>query len=64
MPFSALPGVGGNAAKSLQAARDVRPFRSVEDLQSRARVSRAVVETLRAHGCFSALPQSDQLSLF
>jgi len=63
-PFSALPGVGENAAKSLQAARDVRPFRSVEDLQSRARVSRAVVETLRAHGCFSALPQSDQLSLF
>ncbi|MFZ5975327.1 MAG: PolC-type DNA polymerase III [Bacillota bacterium] len=63
-PFSALPGVGENAARSMQAAREQQPFRSVEDLQSRAHVSRAVIETLRAHGCFHKLPQSDQLSLF
>jgi DNA polymerase-3 subunit alpha (Gram-positive type) len=63
-PFTSLPGVGETAARSIQAAREQRPFRSIEDLQARTRISRAVVETLEKHGCLPGLPPSDQLTLF
>ena len=39
-------------------------FLSIEDLQTRAHVSRAVIDTLMETGALNGLPQSSQLSLF
>jgi DNA polymerase-3 subunit alpha (Gram-positive type) len=51
LPFVALPGVGRTAAENIVRAREAAPFRSVEDLQERARLSRSVIQVLETHGC-------------
>lgn len=63
-PFSAIAGVGGNAALNIVRAREEGEFLSVEDLQQRSRVSRPVIELMQEHGCLEGLPESNQLSLF
>lgn len=63
-PFSAIGGIGENAAKQIAAAREEGEFLSVEDFQTRSRASKTVVELLKALGCFRGLPDSNQLSLF
>ncbi|HEY8530880.1 MAG TPA: PolC-type DNA polymerase III, partial [Limnochorda sp.] len=63
-PLMALPGVGRQAAMAIAEAREEGPFGSMENLQSRSRVSRTVVEVLRDHGALGALPEKDQLTLF
>lgn len=63
-PFRSLEGIGDTAARSIVREREMGEFMSVEDLISRTRVSRTVVETLREHGCLDNLPESNQISLF
>lgn len=63
-PFSALDGVGENAAKNIVKAREAGEFLSKEDLQERSRASKTVIEHLERHGCLDGLPDSNQLSLF
>ncbi|MBX6352327.1 MAG: PolC-type DNA polymerase III [Thermoflavifilum sp.] len=63
-PFAAVPGIGEAAAQSLYEARQSGPFLSVEDLQTRSRVSRAVLDVLEELGCLQDLPATNQLSLF
>lgn len=63
-PFAAIPGVGEAAAASLHKAASEGPFLSIEDLQSRSRVSKTVVEILEGMGCLKGLPETNQLSLF
>ena len=69
MPFSALPGVGENAAESLaNACKKVRDehdtFSSIEDFAARTGAGSSTVATLKACGAFGDLPDSDQISLF
>ena len=64
MPFSALGGLGENAAANIVAARDEEPFFSVEDLQKRAKLSKSVIEILRTNGALDNLNETDQLSMF
>ncbi len=64
MPFSALAGVGENAAESIIKARDEEPFFSIEDLQIRAGLNKSVVETLRNAGVLDGINETDQLSFF
>ncbi|GAA4871850.1 PolC-type DNA polymerase III [Paenibacillus vulneris] len=63
-PFSALAGIGVNAAKNIAAAKDDGPFLSIEDFQTRSKASKTIVELLGSMGCFRGLPESNQLSLF
>ncbi|MBX5437100.1 MAG: PolC-type DNA polymerase III [Alicyclobacillaceae bacterium] len=63
-PLAAVQGIGAAAATGIFQARQDGPFLSVEDLQQRGRVSRAVVEVLQALGCLEGLPETNQLSLF
>jgi DNA polymerase-3 subunit alpha (Gram-positive type) len=63
-PFSAIQGVGENAAKNLAAARADGDFLSIEDFQMRTKATKTVVELLNGLGCFRGLPESNQLSLF
>jgi DNA polymerase-3 subunit alpha (Gram-positive type) len=64
MPFSALGGVGENAAESVIKAREEEPFFSVEDLQIRAGLNKKVIETLRAAGVLDNVNETEQLSFF
>ncbi len=64
LPFTALKGVGEAAAQNLQKASQEGPYISMEDVQSRSGVSKAVIETLEAAGAMSGLPKSSQISLF
>ncbi len=62
-PLESLEGVGQAAAQAIAAARE-RPFTSIEDLQNRAKVTKTVIEALRAHGALDGLPETDQMTLF
>ncbi|MBO5355974.1 MAG: PolC-type DNA polymerase III [Clostridia bacterium] len=64
MPFSALAGVGENAAENIIKARDEEPFFSIEDLQIRASLNKSVIETLRHAGVLDHVNETDQLSMF
>ncbi|CDC63718.1 dNA polymerase III polC-type [Clostridium sp. CAG:448] len=64
MPFSALPGLGENAAASIEQARQKEPFFSVEDLQTRAKLTKAIIEILRRNGVLDGLNETDQLTFF
>ncbi len=63
-PFSAIAGIGENAAKNIAAAREDGDFLSVEDFQQRSKASKTIVELLGGMGCFRGLPESNQLMLF
>jgi len=62
MPFSALAGLGENAAANIVAAREEEPFFSVEDLQIRAKLTKSVIEVLRNNKVLEGLDETDQLS--
>ena len=64
MPFSALSGLGENAAANIVAAREEEPFFSVEDLQIRAKLTKSVIEVLRNNKVLEGLDETDQLSFF
>lgn len=64
-PFSAVDGIGENAAKQIAAAKEEGgEFLSIEDFQQRSRATKTIVELMRTMGCFRGLPDSNQLSLF
>ncbi|MGI5878399.1 MAG: PolC-type DNA polymerase III [Christensenellales bacterium] len=63
-PLTALPGLGAAAAHSIVAGREAGRFLSVEDMQKKTRVSKAVVEILDRYRCLGDLPASDQVSFF
>jgi DNA polymerase-3 subunit alpha (Gram-positive type) len=63
-PFASLQGVGTSAAAGIVEARKDGEFISVEDLRQRSGITKAVVETLRLHGCLNGLPETNQLTLF
>ena len=64
MPFSALSGLGENAAQKIIQAREEEPFFSIEDLQTRAGLTKSVIEILRKNRVLDNLNETDQLSFF
>ena len=65
MPFSALSGVGENAAIGLAQAREgVDTFVCVDDFAAKAGASSAVIDALRQVGALDGMPESRQISLF
>ena len=63
-PFRAVPSLGDNVAKQIMAAREEREFLSKEDLATRGKVSKTVIEYLDENGVLKGLPDENQLSLF
>ena len=63
-PLSSLQGLGVNVAQSIASTRDGNPFSSIEDLKTRGRASKTVIDILKNHGCLGDLPESDQMMLF
>lgn len=64
LPFSSLAGVGDAAAESLAAEGKKGEYLSIEDMQIKTKVTKAVIETLASVGVLQGLPESSQMSLF
>lgn len=64
LPFSSLHGVGGAAADSLAETGKHTEYLSIEDMQIKTKVTKAVIETLKDVGVLKDLPESSQMSLF
>ena len=64
MPFSALPGLGENAAINIIEARNQEKFFSVDDLRVRAKLTKSVIDILRKNRVLDNLNETDQLSFF
>ena len=64
LPFSSLPGVGEAAAISLAKNGKKNEYLSIEDMQIKTKVTKAVIETLKEAGVLNDLPESSQMSLF
>jgi DNA polymerase-3 subunit alpha (Gram-positive type) len=65
LPFLSLAGVGETAANSLANAKNSGgKYLSVEDLQSRSKVSKSVIDTLAQSEVLDGLPKSSQMTLF
>lgn len=63
-PFRAIPGLGDSVAKQIVAAREEGEFLSKEDLSSRGKVSKTLIEYMSEHGILDGMPEQNQLSLF
>lgn len=63
-PFRAVPGLGLNVAKQIVAAREEREFLSKEDLATRGKVSKTLIEFMTTNHVLDDLPDENQLSLF
>ena len=64
LPFSSLPGLGDTAADNIENARKDESFVSIEDLQIRAKLTKAVVDILRRNGVLDGIDETDQMSVF
>ena len=67
LPFSAIDGIGINAAKGIFNAvsqQGDEPFLSKEDFASKSGVSTAVIAALDELGALEDLPDTNQVSLF
>ena len=63
-PFRAVPSLGANVAKQIMASREDGIFLSKEDLATRAKVSKTIIEYLTEQGVLKDMPDENQLSLF
>ena len=54
-PFNSIDGLGDTVAKNLVAEREKREFLSIEEVQTRAKVSQTLIEKMRQMGIFDGL---------
>ncbi len=63
-PLNALQGLGGAAALNIVEARRDGEFLSIDELRTKAKISKSVIEILDRNNCLKGLPESNQLCLF
>jgi len=64
LPFSSIAGIGESAAIALAECGKKGEYFSIEELQQKTKVTKAVIESLREIGSLKGLPESSQISLF
>ena len=64
LPFMTIPGIGEAAAISLAECGKQGEYFSVEEMQQKTKVTKAVIESLREIGALKGIPESSQMSLF
>ena len=63
-PFKAIDGLGDVVAKNIENEAKKAPFISIEDFQTRCKVSQTLIEKMRSMGIFDGMPETSQLTLF
>ncbi len=63
-PFSSIDGLGDTVAQNIVKEREKKPFLSIEDVQTRGKVSGTLIEKMKEMKILDNLPESNQLSLF
>ena len=63
-PFRAIDGLGDVVAKNIENEAERAPFISIEDFQTRCKVSQTLIDKMRTMGIFEGMPETSQLSLF
>ena len=63
-PFSTIDGLGESVAEKIVEERKNKPFLSKEDVSSRGKVSKTLIEKMTNMGILTDMPDSNQLSLF
>ena len=64
LPINSYQGIGSSAAQNIMNARADGEFKSIEDLKNRARVTKAVVETLKESGALGEMTETSQITFF
>ncbi len=64
MPFTSLGGLGESAAQKIVEVRDAGEIYSIEDLRTRAGLSKSVIEILRSVHALDGLNETNQFSFF
>ena len=64
LPFTSLPGLGETAAIHIMEAMKTGDIFSIEELRTRAKVSKSVLELLEKNGAMKGMSKTNQLSLF
>jgi DNA polymerase-3 subunit alpha (Gram-positive type) len=64
LPFTAMKGLGETAAETIIEARKKGNFFSKDDLLTRTKISKTILEVMDKMGCTAGLPDSAQVSLF
>ena len=63
-PLTAIAGLGASVADSIVKAREEKPFTSIDDIKSRCKVSKTVLEVMGQIGAVHDLPEKSQVSIF
>ena len=63
-PFSSIDGLGDVVAKNIENEAKKHPFISIEDFQTRCKVSSTLIEKMKNMGIFEDMPETSQLTLF
>ena len=63
-PFRSIDGLGDVVAKNIEKEAERAPFISIEDFQTRCKVSQTLIDKMMTMGIFNGMPETSQLSLF
>lgn len=64
LPLNSLAGFGGQAAESVVEARKEGPFRTIDDLRERTKVSKTLIALMKEKGYLKGIPETNQVNLF
>ena len=63
MPLIAVDGLGEKVAKRISEERNIE-FYSIQDLKTRTKINKTIVDLLKEYDCLPSLPETNQLTLF
>ena len=63
-PFISIDGLGEVVAKNIESEAKKGEFISIEDFQTRCKVSQTLIDKMKAMGIFEGMPDTSQLTLF
>ena len=63
-PLCTIQGLGENVTNNIIGARKESEFETIEELVERTKMSKNVIEILKANGVLKGIPDTNQLTLF
>ena len=63
-PLNTIAGLGAAAAEAIVKAREEERFCSIEDLRTRGKVSKTIIDLMKSQGILDGMAESSQMSFF